>query len=67
MKANQTDSVFSWVIAICVALINIIMSGIIHNYGLIFVPLLNVFGEGESITSIPGGLIITMAYLTGKT
>ena len=56
MERVRVDSVFSWVVALCASLLNVITCGIKHNYSILAVALLDEYGEEESITTLAGGL-----------
>ena len=66
MDSIEVDGVFAWIIAIVASVINLIAGGLPHTYGLIFVELLEAFGPDESLMSIPGNLLISISFLTGK-
>lgn len=64
-EANPPDGGWGWVVCFASFLVNMIADGITFSFGVIYVQLLEYFGEGKAKTAWIGSLFMAMPLLSG--
>lgn len=64
-EANPPDGGYGWVVVFASFMVNLIADGITFSFGVIYVELLNYFGEGKAKTAWIGSLFMAMPLLSG--
>ncbi|XP_052218944.1 monocarboxylate transporter 12-like isoform X2 [Dreissena polymorpha] len=63
--ARDIDGGWGWMVCVGCFVCHVITDGIFYSFGMIFVELLNTFGESKGDTSVIGSLSTGMCFLSG--
>ncbi|XP_029736069.1 uncharacterized protein LOC109424102 [Aedes albopictus] len=64
-EARPPDGGWGWVVCFASFMVNLIADGVTFSFGVLYVELLNYFGEGKGKTAWVGSLFMAMPLLSG--